>query len=71
MYEMCKCLFDTTTETLKCYGDTLQKHGKSLKKINGKIAFLGIITAACVYKLKDQDEKINTLNKELKKMKGE
>ena len=47
------------------------KHGKSLKKANRKIAFLSIVSAACVYKLKEQDKKINTLNKELKQMKGE
>ena len=71
MYDMCKCLFDATTETLKIHSNILQKYGKSLKKVNGKIAFLSIATAVCAYKLKEQDEKINTLNKELKQMKGE
>ena len=71
MYDAYKCLFDATIETLRCYGDSLQKHGKSLKKVNRKIAFLSIVSAACVYKLKEQDKKINTLNKELKQMKGE
>lgn len=67
MYEFSKCVFGT----LKCYGDTIQKQGRSLRKLDRRITFLGIITAACVYKLNEQNKKIDTLTEELERMKGE